>query len=74
MLVGILGVGQIFLYNRCDLFSIMLDGLFADVVQVVQTGVVVVDVCHSRKIDARYGVLHDGEIGSVRHFLIDHIG
>lgn len=66
-------IRQVFPDDGRDLFAIVADGLRTDVVDVVQVGVIVVDVCHGREIEAGDRIAHDVEIRTVGHSLIDHV-
>ena len=72
--VGIILVGQISLHDGCDLSTVILDSLHADVLDIVQIGVIMIDVCHRREVETWYGISHDVEISAVGHLLIDQIG
>ena len=52
----------------------MLDRPRTDVGEIVQVGVVVVDVSDGGEIQARDVILDEGEVGEVRHEAIDDRG
>ena len=69
--VVVFAIGQVMFDDRDNLFSIVLERNFTDVIQMIQFGMVMVYISYDGEVKSGYCIFYNGEVGIIRHKLVN---